>query len=68
MTSGRKKLPPGEKVVKLCVSLQPNQLSKIRAFQIKYMQRHDTTLSFSKVLGIVIKNGLKTTKQRDLEK
>ena len=66
--TGRKKMAIEDKVKKICIALKPNQLSKIREFQIKYMQKHDTTLSFSKVMSIVIKNGIKATRQKDMKK
>ena len=59
---------PADKVKKMCVALSPQQISKIRAMQGKYIVKHDKSLSFSKVIGIIIKNGLKITRQRDLEK
>ena len=59
---------PDDKVKKMCIALNPRQISQIRVMQGKYILKHDKSLSFSKVISIVIKNGLKITRQRDLEK
>ena len=57
-----------DKVIRKCIVLNPKQVKKIHLLQGKYMIKYGMAKSFSQIMNVIIANGLKITKMKDIKK